>query len=204
MTSLFGPFIDPEEIEQAAKTTLVAWIPTYLREIERVKELDQGALSNPRSYVTISEAEPDWKAEDQLPVVLLLSPGTEGVPQRQGDGGYSASWALAVGVVASARDQEATRRLVRMYGLAVRTILVQKGSLGIRAKTHWQGERHSDLNPESSRTIAIHISEFLVEIDDVANAFGGPSAPAPDLDPDSPEWPEIQTADVTVEATEDP
>lgn len=199
--TVFGSLVSGDEIEEAVVATLQAWVPTYLRELERHFDLDPGALPAPRSYSTVSDRDPARWPEDQIPAVVVMSPGLAGDPVRRGDGSYRLAWSVAIGVVVSASSQAATRKLARRYAAAVRLIVVQHPALGgIAAGVDFTDESYDDLARDRERSLAAGAVTFTVHVDGAADDSTAPAAP----DPDPDDWPAVETASVTVSPTESP
>lgn len=203
--TVFGPIVHAGQVEQAAEQTLRAWLPTYLREIERQHGRAQLALPAPRSWITLSQGDrpEDWP-ESGLPAVLLMCPGLASQPEREGSGRYRARWDLQCGVVVSASRPAATRELAQLYGAAVRATVLQRPSLGGFAQAvTWTDEENGDMPPDDSRSLGYVAVTFTVDVLEAVDALAGPAAPAPDADPDGQEWPEAAIVAVTVQPTED-
>lgn len=196
MTEVFGTVFDGGQVERAATTTLKLWMDTYLTEIELQADRDN-PLPRPRSWTVVQKVT-QFK-EDQLPTVMLLSEGLDGTPRREAGGVYRATWKLTVVVVVSARDVEAANRLNKLYGAAVRALLVQKPSLGgVVESTVWVGETYDVIPNEKRRMLAASQNDFLVEVGDVLTADAGPLAP--DEPPEHPgEWPTVDEGQATVD-----
>src|SRR3954469_11008205 len=94
-----GPIVTAHDVEQAALATLRKWASTYLGEAEDQHELTRGTLARPRSY-TATNSFDKWP-EDQLPCVLLVSPGLAQPPNVEGNGRHRAQWALGVAAIIS-------------------------------------------------------------------------------------------------------
>lgn len=185
---VFGRIISAAEIEQAATMNLKKWLDTYLREVERQAGFDVGSLPAVRSYNTLPELE-HWP-EDQLPGITIVSTGTVGDPYIEGDGKYIAEWELGVAIVTSAKTQKATNDTAKLYGGAIRAVMLQKSGLGGLARdVSWLEESTDDLPPEDTRTLAICLEVFAVQVPDVVTRRTGPSVP----DPNPADWPTITT-----------
>lgn len=201
MTNVFGPIVTGADVEAAALATLQLWMTTYLAEIERQTGRSPHALPPIRSWEIIDDLA-RWP-EDQVPAIVLASPGLAGEPQKGGDGTYQATWHLIVAVIASGRDRGSSRSLAQAYGAAVRTLLLQQPSLGgFATAVEWIGERYDVLTSEVARTLAGGRLEFTVDVDDVVSIAGAPLHPDPEPDPyvDPGDWPTVVEADVTLEA----
>jgi hypothetical protein len=201
--SVFRPIFVGAILEQAVIDTIKKWAPTYLREIERILGRQMGDIPAPRSYTTRRRFEKF--VEDQTPTIIVVSPGTADEPSMEGDGHYRAEWALGVGAVVSTSTQESTNLVAKIYGAAIRSLLIQHGSLGgVASGIRWMDESYDDLpSDDSDRTLGSAALYFRVEVDEVVNRYGGPDGtffpaePDPDLQPGS-EWPPAETVEVTL------
>lgn len=200
-TDLFGPLVFGDDVERAVIDTLKLWLPgTYLPEV--AERAGYAELPDIRSYRVWPEAAPERWAEDQLPVVAIASPGTRGEPRHEGDGEYSASWELAVGVIVSARTEAETGRLAKVYSAAIRMVLLQHSSLGgVAAGVTWLEESYTEpIDAEDRRSLAAGISGFEVEVRGTVNDTIGPAEPTPPIDGSWPQ--EISEVDVDVQPKE--
>lgn len=201
----FGPLVHSGKVEQAVKTTLETWMPTYLREIERQHERDQGSLPSPRSYRLVSEStDPVRWPEDQLPSLVILCPGFAEPPLHQGSGKYRVTYGVSVAALVSAKDQGSTRLLARLYGIAVAAILVQQPSLDdFACGTTWVDERFDDIPSDTQRSIACALEAFTIDADAIVNTSQGPVSVDAAEDETSPEWTEIEEVIVETDTLED-
>lgn len=194
MTSIFGPVITGNDVENAVTDTLKLWMPTYLAEMERVSGRDPGVLPAPRSWSTVSTF---YQYNDQqLPAAIVVSPGTDGEPERRGDGTYTAVWDVVVAILVKGQDAANANELAKLYAAAVRMIALQKGSLGgFAAGTDWFGETNDEVPPDYLPVGWVTGVPLRVRVDGVVTAFGGPATP--DLNPT--DLGEVETAEIAVE-----
>jgi hypothetical protein len=199
--SVHGRIVAGAEVERAAIAVLRAHVPAYLREVERQYGREPGKLQPPRGYILASQFE-KWP-EDQLPVVVVISPGLAGPPQRFGDGRVLARWGLAAGVIVSASSIERTRENALLHVAAVRAVIAQWESLdGFTQGVEWTDESYDELPFSDTRTLFAAQALFTVTVGDVVTYGGGPGGRYPYLPPggqrptDPPEWPRAKSADV--------
>jgi hypothetical protein len=192
---LFGPIFVPSFLEQAVIDTLKLWLPTYLAEVELQLEREQGLIEPPRSYTTRRRFEKF--PEDQIPTCVVVSPGLANEPHKEGDGSHRAEWALGVGVIVSAPDQESTNLVAKIYGAAIRACLLQKSSLGgVASGITWYDESYDDLpSDDTARTLGAAALYFRVEVEDIVNSRVGPNVPTPP----GTQWGVAETVTVTIE-----
>ena len=115
--SVYGPIVTGATVERAALATLRAHASRYIAETCRQEGRDP--LPDPRGYIVASTFD-KWP-EDQLPVVVAISPGWAARPRRAGDGRTLVPWTLAAGIVTSAKP-ERTRENAQLYVAAIRTL----------------------------------------------------------------------------------
>lgn len=208
--SAFGALVAASDLEAAALAQLQVWFADYLAEVERHHGLAVGSLPLPRSWEVSSTVE--RFPEDQLPAVMLASPGLADPPLADGAGTYTARWQLVVATQVAARGNRLALRLARLYALAVRALMLQQQDLAplqVR-RVDWMDERYRLLDSVDDRTTCVAEVELAVEVRDVTTRHAGPLAPllGPGaVGPDSPAWPLATSADVeliTVPIEEEP
>lgn len=197
MTNLYGNTVDVEDIHGRVTAFIAKWSPSYLAEFGRRK----GFLNLPafQSYTNVDTMD-KWP-EDALPAVVTFIPGTNGTPEKQGDGSYTAEWPVGIGIVMSSKDREETRKLLTLYMLAIRAMFVQHGSLDdFSESTVWEGDSYDDLPFNASRTIQAGIVSFGIKINNVVESAAGLSTLPEDPSIDPGNYGRVVTADVQVEA----
>lgn len=155
---------------------------------------EETPLVAPRSY-SCSSAFDRW-AEDQLPAIVVVSPGTLEPPELRG-GIYGAAFGLVVGVYCSAATEIATHELVRIWTAAIRSCLVQTPSLGgLVSELVLLEESYDDVDVSDRRTYAAGTVAFLARVSEIVSVDAGPllGADPPDLGP----WPEVLSHDVEI------
>jgi hypothetical protein len=200
-TADFGSIVTGGDVEDWMLQTLQEWFSTYLAEAERQHGYTGHDLPRPRGWA-IGPSFDKWP-EDQLPGLLVSSKGVPAPPQKDGYHAYRARWLVEPGVVCSARTQELAHRLAMLYGAALRTLVVQRPSLGGHAEAcDWLGESYDDLGYDDTRSLYAVRERFSVEVAGVATGDTGPtSADLPFTPDDTLPWPplvQVQTHDETV------
>ena len=188
------------DIETAVESTLKRWIGEYVRLVERQQGLTAGLKPLPKSWRVDTVAE-KWP-EDQLPSVMIISPGTFSEPQEDGSGEYYAWWSIGVGCLASAPDSQAARLNAAIYTAAIRDCLVNNQTLGGLAEgVTWLRESYNLAEITSDRTLVGGIAEFSVRVASVVT-WTSP-ATDPRSDP-TPPWivdPIVESTQITMEKT---
>lgn len=186
-TSAIGPIITGGDVEAAALTMLRKWCSTYLAEAERQTGRPVGSLPRPRAWTTTPDFE-HWP-EDQLPCVMLISPGLQEAPLADGAGAYRVRFMLGLAAVVSAATAVETADLAKLYCATLRTCLVQHQSLeGFAHGVVWLDEDYDDLPTADTRSLGAGQAIFSIEVDGFARRWNGPpypdaSVPEPDTGP---------------------
>jgi len=190
VTDVFKQIIDGSIIEGWVKDTLVDWWEVYSRELEVQRGETPGRHPLPASFQVIDGPSPDREAADQLPSIVVISPGLNGQrPVHDGRGVYRATWMVGIGMFVSAGTREDTKDLVRFYAAVARAIMLQKGRMGRDevARTTWLDESYDDdFSFVDQQTISAGSVIFEVEVDNVTTHGAGPVAdPDPGTQPGS-------------------
>lgn len=178
---------------------------TYLEEIRVQRGVPITLALEPiRSWEVWTEM--SHLPRNQLPAVVVMSPGTIGEPTKDGEGWVYATWRIAVGVVSTAKDAIHARMNSKQYAAAVRAILSQRQSLAIdryadshndamAVRVDFVAESYDETPIESEETLGVSTVVFDIEVAEVVNIYGGPieeMPPEPDPIPGS-DWPEVLT-----------
>lgn len=182
VSPVFQRLLSAGQIEDKARESLKKWFPTYLREVESQLDLPTGYFPAPNNYSDRNAF--DMEAAEELPKVVVISPGIMGTPQKKGDGTFEAIWRLGIGLAAGARTEEDANRLVKGYGAAVRGIMLQNSELGDIGAIDitWSDEAYDDIpvpNPNVQLVKAASIY-FDIIITDVVTRTQGPVTPNDD------------------------
>jgi hypothetical protein len=182
-TSAIGPIVTGRDVELAALRMLKRWSSTYLAEAERQTGRTVGSLPRVRAWTTAPDFE-KWP-EDQLPCVLLISPGLAEPPNVRGTGNYRARFSLGIAVIVSAARMDDTAALAKLYCATLRACLLQHQSLeGFAAGVTWLDENYDDLPSIDDRSLGAGQAIFAVEVDGISTRWNGPTSP--DSEPPEP------------------
>jgi hypothetical protein len=185
-----GPIISGRDCELAAISTLQKWISTYLAEAERQTGRTVGSLPRIRAWTTSPDFE-KWP-EDQLPAVLLISPGLVDPPLADGQGFYRVRFSMGLAAIVSTSQMDETAVLAKLYCATLRTCLLQHQSLeGFAAGVEWIDENYDDLPSIDDRSLGAGKAIFAVEVRNISRRWNGPPTPSdpptPDTDPIPPD-----------------
>lgn len=213
MPDKFGLLYDADLLEDQVRKMLKSWMHTGLLELESQRGMAADSLPRPMSYLVAEEV--DRELGDNLPSIIVVSPGLAKQPVKEGDGYYRACWTIAVGVVVSAGGDDTrdnTKRLLRRYCAVVRMLMLQRrnfhnvvGEADTIDDDHqimgvtWIDETYDRLDFEDGQTLAAGEVVFEVEVTNVVNDRLGPVAPtAPDPGEVGKSWGQVADVDVTV------
>jgi hypothetical protein len=213
--SVFGPIVSAFEVEHALAACARVWIRDYLAEMERQRLTPVEGMPPFRSIV--AAAAPEKWPEDQLPALLIASPGLAETGARRGlevhgDGGYVARWRVDCASEVSARGNRQAIRLARLYAAAVRALIVQQtlrvsrfvdAPLPSLRRIDWTGERYDLRDWTIDRTRCAGVVSFVVEVADVMTRGLGPREPmypptGPGEPPEPMLMPDVERARVDV------
>lgn len=200
-TSAIGKIVTGRDVELAALAVLKRWASTYLAEAEEATGRARGSLPRIRAWTTASEFE-KWP-EDQLPAVLLISPGLAAPPRADGTGSYRASFALGIAAIVSTARMDETAALAKLYCATFRACLLQHQSLeGFAAGVTWADENYDDLPSIDDRSLGAGQAIFAVEVDGISTRWNGPPYPSEPPSPDTAPIPDDPTATAVHVVTE--
>jgi hypothetical protein len=196
---IFGDVIDVGTIERAFVATLKAWLPSHLARQEARLGMETATLPFPRSWPTVSDF--DIEVEEQLPAVIVISPGSDANPTRDQTGAYRMTWRFEVAIAIAGRDEYEARNLAGVYLAAIRSALVQNPTLGgVAENTRPVGpDDHAVGQTERGSQRAIYGTSFAVDVRDVVTDTAGPVEP-PD-DPYHPGEPAASPLEADIEVT---
>lgn len=208
-TPIFGAFIASWQLEQAVIAHLRAWMPDYLPYVYRqAKEiLDKPALPAfplPKSY-TVVPREPDKWKEDQLPAILVVSPGLTDRPTQDGADNYRATFDLGIAAIVSTGSEETSKLFADLYFAAASMICLDKPSLGSFAEgTTMESAENDWLTGERNRTLASTFGNFNVAVAGFREITGGPPDHLEDPSTDPGDFETPLTTELELEKEEIP
>lgn len=198
----WGLLVTEVDVDAAVVKTLRKWMPMYLAQVERERELPPGTLARPKDGSFVNTIEDDEFHDHPLPAVIVTTANTNAEPMEDGRHSFSAGWRVIVSSVVRGRTAPETRALAAIFSACVRRVLLQQPDLdSFAAGVDWIS---SGLQPvvdtsDSGRYLAAGINEFVVYVDSVVDGARGPTAssvvdgsegpyspPDPENDPDSP------------------
>lgn len=199
--SIYGRIVTAPEVEQAVTAVIEERIEEYVARMERHAGRNVKSIALPKSYITKNDL--DHWPEESLPSVVVTAPGLDGPPKMEGDGSYRAKWLVGVGVVVGATSTSKAIELSKLYGAAVRELLIQNSSLeGFSEGITWENEKYDDLGDQDSLNLAAASVIIGVEVRGVANRSGGTMEPPkePYEEPGDPST--VESTQVTVKKEE--
>lgn len=202
--SIFGRILTDDQVEDAVVNHLFNWTSTFLTEIERQLGLTPPYYQRPAKSSYTVRADFDKWPEEMLPLVVVVAPGIDDDPIKEGKGQYRAKFNIGVTSVVSSISQVETRRYAYRMGGAIRAAMVKKQSLdhalndSVRG-VDWIGERNSEIEQSADRSVWANRQLFVIEVSDVLTRTGSPAVP--EIDPTAappPDPPSVLTATETI------
>lgn len=199
----FGAIFAAPALEEGLQDLLAMWLPSYLTEVERQAGLNPCTLARPKFYGTSVEA--DLHPGEGMPAIIVVSPGTDGIPEGEGGGIVTAWYQVTVATLVMASDEHGARQLSAYYSGAVRAVVMQHGSIGgVADGVQWLGEEFQGEPPSNrNRSRGGALTHFRIRIPVTVEAQSGPTFPAP-IDPcaDVADLVTVQTVEINVEGDE--
>lgn len=180
MPNVFNNILVASQLEEAVINTLVKWLPTYLREVER--QLDVPIQSTPEPEHFTNRNSFDFLPGEKFPKVVAISPGLSGSPTANGTGQYRATWRMGVGAAIAANSEPLANQWVKIYGAAIRSIMLNYPSLdGLAEAVRWEDELYEDLPISNQnqlfKSAAVY---FSIDCNNVVTRWSGPTSPDED------------------------
>jgi hypothetical protein len=208
-----GPLVSSWTFERVARDLLEPdrnLIGLYLDEVVR----QTGATVRSERPRTVAVRQKARRfADEQLPALIIVCPGTVGEPERGGDGSYAAAWQMTVAAVTQATDDDVGRALASDLCCAAAGVLVQMlPRVDSRVvATRWAGEASDEVDVGANgRSRCIFGRGVLVTVQDVVCDFGGPPTtwnvpdpPISDAPVDLGDLGTVETVSVTVTPVEE-
>lgn len=206
MTSIFGAFVAGWQVEQAMIAHLREWMPDYLphyyRAAQTVLDRSLPPFPLPRSYTTVPREPDRWK-EDQLPAILIVSPGLAERPRQDGQGNYRGTYEVSVGAICSTGDEATSKLFADLYLTAAAMICLDKPSLGgVVEDTTIETIENDWYTGERNRTLAATAASFNVTVPNLLTVTGGPPAHLSDPDTDPGDFEVAETTELDLQKTD--
>jgi hypothetical protein len=199
--TIFERIVTANDVEQWVVALLRKWSGTYISELERQHGYAAGTLARVKGW-TLATTFDKWP-EDQVPGLLVVSPGLIPPPVKSGGGVYRATWRVDVGCLCSARTMQQSHEQAQLMIAAHKSIVAQKPSLeGHAIGAAWVDETYDPLDFDDTRSLYAGYASFAIEVDNVLTTLAGPLTPDEPLDPDTdpwPLWPTVETFDVEID-----
>lgn len=180
MTSVFGEIFVASTLKVNMRDTIIKWFPSYLRHVEREVGWEREPLDVPYSYENRDTFEVE--SGEQMPKCVIISPGLYDVPQViEGDGYYTATWQIGVGIAIAAPSEEEAVEMTDMYAAALRALVLHKlcKESDKVERVWWLGESYEDI-PTLDNQLMLYrgaTNDFAVTVEKVVNRWGGPQEP---------------------------
>jgi hypothetical protein len=206
---VWGPLVTEVDVDLAVVLTLRKWLPMYLSQAERERDLIAGTLARPKETAYTNTIEDDEFHDHPLPAIIVTTASTTAAPVTAADGSYEGAWRVIVSSVVRGRTPPETRAVAALFSASVRRVLTQQPSLdGLSNDVIWVSSGLQPVydNTDQGRFIAAGINEFVVYVDNVLAPHLGPSSeedglytpPNPENEPEVPLDPLSAVAAVNV------
>lgn len=200
----FGPLVVNTDVDAAILQKLELWVPLYLSQLERERNLAdplvEKRLDRPPEVSYANTLDDDEFPDHILPAVIVTTANTEGEPTKDGNGMYSCAWNVVVSCIVKARTPSETRQLAAWFEGCIRRIMLDDDP-PFDGEVRWTGTNTAAVaDPTGAgRYLAAGISTYVVYVDQVVLAGGGPEGPPVYEDPDPANRPDDPFVDrVTV------
>lgn len=198
---IFGPSLDGADVEAATIAFLEYWMPTYVPQQRRHRDPDgerwPDGIEGINSYTTtVEELAATKYPEDQLPAIVVASPGEDADPRIEGNGRTTSYFRLAVIAIAEGGGDDPTEDaglLARVFAGAARQAISQHPDL--KSDLYPDGFSNAvTLKPgrndviargvDARRNLAACAYPFVLEVAGVLDVLEGPGEPL--SDPENP------------------
>lgn len=174
---VFKDIITADEVEDQILANLELWMPTYLAELCRQKNIDPTLPPAIKSWVTLQKFR--HEPQNQTPAIVVVSGGTSGQPVKSGDGWWRSPFLFGISAIISARDQDSASRMSKLYAAAVRAIMLQQRKNVMYTDIVWNGETYGDIDVGSPDMLAAATGTFEITLDGLVKSQGaGPKVPS--------------------------
>lgn len=185
----FGPLISPEDIIDAAVTTLQVWFDTYLNNVEEKHGLRKKTIPRPpvpESYHGGVDLE-SWVGEDTPEVMVLAKPSGE--PEHSASF-YTGKFELTVGCVCigtgsvlAERPEDDARKIASYLGAASQLLVQQPTLGGLTERLRMSALPDVTFPDPEKRSIAQVVTTFDVWVPEIVSETAGPVGPTPQESP---------------------
>jgi hypothetical protein len=180
---VFKDIISIDEIEDQILANLENWMPTYMAELCRQKGLDYSQVPAIKSWVTLQKFR--HEPQNQTPAIVVVSGGTSAQPVKDGAGWWRSAFVFGVSAIISARDQDSSSRMSKLYAAAIRAIMLQQRTDVSYTDIRWNGESYDNIDVGSPDMLTAASGTFELMLDGLVKSQGaGPKVP--DIAPPDP------------------
>jgi hypothetical protein len=197
----FGRLIAFTDVEDLVIGHYKLWMHTWLCARERKLSLPINTIARPRSYI-VKQTFTALPGEEQTPIVIAVSDGFSGEPERRGTGVHDAYFRFGIAAMCMGSGHSA-RLMCGHYQAALAGIALRNRSIdgGTVQFSDFVNLRIEDLDEEAvGRSLAAVRMEVVYKVPGFVSERPAPTliVPPPDPEDPQPDDPEVET--VTVEA----
>lgn len=208
--NIYGEFTGVYDVDEAIIDILKTWIQSWLNEIARRTGEPFARMRAPRSYRASHEIE--FMPEDQRPCVVVCCNSPDETPYVTGwdvsavGKRIQMAWDydVAIQVVAQGKKKDSiprAHRLAMLYATAIRMAMLNgetDSSKALQMAVSWKGEEPGVLDSDADRTTCVGVVHLSVMVPTAAIWGTGPLEPEAVQDPDSQNWPTVETYDLNI------
>lgn len=199
--NVYGKIITLKSVRTAVENNVRKWSPDYLAEVAENDGRERDDLPLFRSYFPVANFD-KLEVENQLPACVIVAPGTMSGNVVKRVKGIDARFAIGLGAVVSAMDEDSTYELAELYCAALRSLMVQHPSCdGFATGFTFLSETIEILDANAGRTLVAGIVQGGLDVTGIVDPAYGPVEPSDDRTIEPPDWPEIETVESTITAT---
>lgn len=195
--SFFGTIVTPTIVRDDVLTMLQTWLPTYIAEVERQRDLPERSIPMPRSWTMPPDVM--MMGDHVSPTVMVLPPTLQST-DRAGDGRVSGWWEVVVGVgINAGREVEGTARLIGDYLGAIMAVVEQQRPSTAEAKLNVLSQDATVAVAQQSRAVAMGTVTAQMYVRSLYSRRLGPPEPPENPYDILPPRPTVASANVVVE-----
>jgi len=204
----FGRCMVETDIDRAVIASVMYWLPTYLAEAERQRELPSRTLARPKDESFQNALTSSEFPDGRLPAILVTTARTVALPLKDGDGSYfNADYTINVSAVVRGKTPPEAREVASVFGGCVRWLLVHQQT-SLDGEVEWTASSVIPVpdQTDQGRWLAAGLNTFVLHLDDALTG-AGPTSPVmedpiyPPPDPAAPDEPYDDLVEVTLVTT---
>ena len=204
--AIFGPVKTTRHVENAVVALAEEWLPTYVNVVANSLGIAPGTIKYPQSVQRSYDF--DNYRTQPLPAFVVVCSTTESLERSSPKGEVGAWFDFEAGVLVDDQNETSARDVASIHASAVALMLEQWGALGeLQADNTLVTQLDVALPNKEVRSLALGRVKAHTFVNSIFEKYGLDSAARSTLVPQGegpatpwPEWPTVETADLTVTA----